>query len=41
MQIITISNMKQQEIGHGYTLHIQITEWREKPAQTAETGRVA
>lgn len=30
-----------QEIFNGHTLHIQITEWREKPAQTTKTGRVA
>jgi hypothetical protein len=31
----------QQEIHNGHTLHIQVTEWREKPAQTTETRRVA
>jgi len=33
--------MTQQEMFNGHTLHIQITEWRAKPAQTTETRRVA
>jgi len=33
--------MTEQEIHNGHTLHIQVTEWRAKPAQTAETRRVA
>jgi len=31
----------QQEMTHGHTLHIQVTEWRAQPAEAAETGPAA
>ena len=33
--------MTEQEMGHGHTLHIQVTEWRAEPAEATETGRAA